>query len=125
MRAVEDNGAPFNKEVSMRYLTNTFSPAMVEAGASFQGTDIPTLEEVKDHLPGITSAVSHEVTAAVLSSLLSVSIPFNRVNLSLAPGDVVICVIPMFRAQEAREFTFQEISSAGWRAFMVEIRRKS
>lgn len=106
----------------MKFLTNTFSPAMLQAGASFQGYEIPTLEEVKKHLPGIVSAVSHEVTASILSSLLNTAIPFNRVNLSLKPGDTVVCIIPTFRAQEAREFTFEEVFQAGYRTFIINIK---
>jgi hypothetical protein len=67
------------------------------------------------------SAVSHEVTASILSALLGFPVPFNRVNLLLGRGDVVYCLIPSFRAEVAREFTRKEIEDAGIRIFRIAI----
>jgi hypothetical protein len=122
----------------MIYLTNTFSPAMVSGENIFTGKEINIDDAIKtlsvygdwdvhsQTCRGINSrrqqsAVSHEVTAAVLTGLLSIPVPFNRVNLDLKDGDVVIAVCPNFRASEAREFTRQEVEEAGVRCFRIEI----
>lgn len=106
----------------MIYLTNTFSPAMVAGENTFVGKKV-SLNSLRETLQNetVTSAVSHEVTAKILSALLEKPVKFARVNLALQPGDRVLCVIPNFRAQEAREFTFEEVSEAGFSAFEISI----
>jgi hypothetical protein len=104
----------------MIYLTSTFSPMMVSEGLLFQGREV-SLEEAAKLADGATSAVSHEVTAKVLSVLLDSPVEFRRVNLTLEEGDLIICVIPTFRASESREFTREEIEVAGYRCFVVVV----
>lgn len=106
----------------MEYLTTTFSPAMLKPGCIAYIEEVD-LEVVKTALPHLTSAVGHEVTAKILSALLEGEVPFNRVNLALDAWDEVYCVIPNFRASEAREFTREEVESAGFRCFHVLVRR--
>ena len=102
-----------------RYITNTFSPSMVARGA-FHGVQI-TLDQARQYADGAESAISHEISAPIVSALLQTVIPFNRVNLRLEPGDTVIAVIPKFRATTAREFSFEEVSKAGWDASYITI----
>lgn len=103
----------------MTYLTNTFSPAMLGAGRGATLQEI-TLQEAREELSrGYTSAVSHEVTASVLSALLGEEVQFARVNLTLARLDRAVCIVPVFRASEAREFTREEVESAGYRCFLA------
>ena len=103
----------------MKYLANTFSPLMIQDG-KFLGMPI-SLAQAKALAKDAKSVVGHEVTATVLSALLGVSVAFNRENLAVVPGDQIVCVIPKFRANEAREFTFEEVSAAGFQAFLVEV----
>lgn len=107
----------------MWYITNTFSPMMLTPN---QGEAVVKEIGLNDVLRLYSqhecrSAIGHEVTAKIVSALLGDSIEFNRVNLSLELGDRVLCVIPNFRATEAREFTFDEVSNAGYRCFTVEV----
>jgi len=106
------------------YLTNTFSPAMLGRGVEATVKEI-TLAEVKEGIEVLnwTSAVGHEITAGVLTSLLGYEVKFNRVNLTLKAWDVVLCIIPSFRASEAREFTREEVEAAGYRCFLILTRR--
>ena len=104
-----------------KYLTNTFSPMMLGEGTQATVKNC-SLGEVKEVLPSLASAVSHEVTAKILETLLGEEIGFNRVNINLKPGDEVFCVIPGFRTSEAREFTFGEVSSAGFRCVKIVTR---
>lgn len=80
-----------------------------------------TLAEARDAAADATSAVGHEVTTKTLSALLGREVAFNRVNLALQPGDIVVAIIPDFRANEAREFTFEEVSAAGFTASLIEV----
>ena len=106
----------------MIFLATTFSPAMLGTRVEASVKEI-SLAEVKQELGNNwESAVSHEVTAHILTALLGCEVEFNRVNLSLAAGDSVICVIPSFRASEAREFSRAEVEAAGYRCFHIKTR---
>jgi len=104
----------------MKYLTNTFSPIMMAEDSSssivaFPAGDLPKLPT------DVSSAVSHEVTAKILSALLGREVEFNRVNLILQRGDQVYAIIPGFRASETREFSREEVAGAGFRSFHILI----
>jgi hypothetical protein len=105
------------------YLTTTFSPMMLSERVSGYVREI-TLAQARDILQDpFVSAVGHEVTAEVLSVLLDRQVEYNRVNLVLKSGDQVVCVIPKFRAEQAREFTKEEVKLAGVRCFQVLVAR--
>lgn len=103
----------------MEYLGNTFSPMMLKEGewaevVEIDLTDLPRMEEA-------TSVISHEITASILSVLLGEEVSFNRTGLSLVEGDTLFCVIPNFRSSEAREFTKEEVETAGYRCFQIQV----
>jgi hypothetical protein len=103
--------------VKMKYLATTFSPSMLapECEAVVKGADL-------DECPAdFESAVGHEVTALILSALLKREVTFNRVNLVLESGDEMFCIIPGFRASEAREFSREEVVSKGFRCFNIRV----
>ena len=106
----------------MKYLANTFSPMML---GELEWAEVTPIE--LDELPPmseLTSVVSHEVTAKVLSALMGEEVPFNRINLTLELGDVLYCIIPNFRASEAREFSYEEVAESGYRCFQVRVSPK-
>lgn len=104
----------------MIFISNTFSPMMLSKGVSAK-VEERELERIKLVLEccKVTSVVSHEVTSLILSGLLGTDIKFNRINLSLQVGDILLVVIPNFRAEVAREFTYEEVKTAGYRCFVV------
>jgi hypothetical protein len=105
------------------YLSTTFSPMMLGGGVAGYVREI-TLAQAQDILQdGFVSAVGHEVTAGILSALLGKKIEFSRTNLALKSGDQVVCVIPKFRAEQAREFAKEEVEAAGYRCFQVLVAR--
>jgi len=104
------------------YIATTFSPAMLGKGVNASVKEI-SLADVKERLADCVSAVGHEITANVLTALLGCEVKFNRTNLTLRPGDSVICIIPNFRASESREFTQAEVEAAGYRCFHIKIRK--
>jgi len=71
---------------------------------------------------GFTSAVGHQSTAEVLSTLLGVEIPFNRVQLKLEHGDKILVFQLLTRLEEGRVLTREEISSLPFKFYLVEVR---
>ena len=122
------NPAPSSKDVYAdipqthirgKYLGNTFSPMMLGKGVKAEVVEVG-LSEFPTYFSPSQSVISHEVTAAVISVILGQPVPFNRVNLTLEAGDRLYCIVPNFRATEAREFSREEVESAGYRAFLVK-----
>ena len=76
----------------MIYLANSFSLQMLdlEKHSLVEVTPL-TMQEVKELLDSdFVSAVGHQDTAGVLTTLLGVDIPFNRINVTLTPGDSLV-----------------------------------
>lgn len=76
----------------MIYLANSFSLQMLnlEKLSTVVVTPI-TMQEVKELLTNdFVSAIGHADTANILSNILNTSIPMNRINISLTPGDVLV-----------------------------------
>lgn len=117
-------------------LLNTFSPRMIQKGCTFVGKEI-SFQQLKKEVTDpwywkktdtspkrwltTTSAISHENTAGIISTLLECKIPFKRENVSLGHGDVAHVLIPNFRATEAREFSTEEILEAGMTCYKVRV----
>ena len=96
------------------YLTNSFtlsmlSPSLIEGGAIIKASPI-SLGEVKALLKeGFVSAVGHESTARVLSSLLGTHVPFNRAQISIKEGDVIISFQFLIRLPEGKVLGEDEV----------------
>lgn len=75
----------------MRYLTNAFSLQMLETGTAHTVRTAPvTAQEVADALRGgYASAIGHADTARVVSGLLGLEVPANRVNVRLTAADTL------------------------------------
>lgn len=73
-------------------LTNAFSLQMLDLEkVSLVKVTPLTVQEVKELLGnGFISAVGHQDTAGILSGILEVNVPFNRINVTLTHGDVLI-----------------------------------
>jgi len=115
-------------------LLNTFSPKMVKADCVFTGKEV-SLKTVKKAVtrpwPWLKnnsgfpmwlchkSAVSHENTAKVLSTLLNAKVDFERQNVELGHGSTAWVIVPNFRATESREYTLKEVTKAGFSCFKV------
>ncbi len=97
------------------YLCNAFSLSMLGAlppeGRTIKVRPI-SLEEVKSLLQGgFESAVGHESTASVLSTLLGVEVPPNRVSITLSPGDRIIVFQLTIRLAEGQVLSQNEVLS--------------
>lgn len=71
------------------YLSNAFALSMVDDGTISVAT-LTTEEATRALANGFTSAIGHSDIAAVVSDILGVDAPMNRVNLTLTTGDVLV-----------------------------------
>lgn len=73
-------------------LGNAFSLQMLDLQRTSNVEVMPiTLDEVKSLLKeGFISAVGHQDTANVLSDILGLDVPCNRINVHLTPDDVLV-----------------------------------
>lgn len=77
----------------MVYVSNAFSLQMVGAKEVYLHVAPITVEEVRkiiDTADGFTSAIGHADTAAVVSDMLGKEVAFNRINVSLEKGDILV-----------------------------------
>jgi len=101
---------------NMLYVANAFSLGMLgplgPAGLTIKVRPM-TVEEVKEVLSStsFTSAVGHESTAAILSTLLGLPVEARRVAITLSPGDRVIVFQLAVRLPEGAVLTAEEVLS--------------
>jgi hypothetical protein len=67
------------------------------------------------------SAVGHEATAKVLSQILSVQVPFNRVSVYLNPGDKAIHFFLRTRLPEGQVLGENELKSLDYWLVLSEV----
>jgi hypothetical protein len=85
------------------------APSLLNEGVVIKASPI-TLEEAKALLQqGFVSAVGHESTARVLGHLLGVEVPFNRVQISIKEGDVIISFQFLVRLPEGKVLGDDEV----------------
>lgn len=60
------------------------------------------------------SAVGHQATADILTSLLGVAVPMNRIQYSQGIGDVALVFKLKGRAPEGKILTVEEIEELGY-----------
>lgn len=104
------------------FLSSTFSPMMLKENHDAVIEEL-TREEVLALLRtrAFVSVVGHENTARLLTRLLGVEVLFNRQTIEIGDHDQLLCCIPTFRVDIAREFTDDEIKASTWRYFIVSV----
>jgi hypothetical protein len=98
----------------MLYLLNT---TVVPCGADgIWKTTTLQLESAKMNIRGTewVSAVGHESTAAIMSELLGVEVPANRIQVSPEPGDKLLCFKLKNRAPEGAILNREQIQKIGY-----------
>lgn len=74
-----------------------------------------TIEQAKELLSeGFTSAIGHEATAEVLSALLDIPIPMNRIQISMEPGDKALVFRLLTRLPEGKVLSKEELLALPW-----------
>jgi hypothetical protein len=94
----------------MVYVSNSFALSMLSWPADIR-VEPASLDEVREGLAGgFTSAVGHEATARVFSTLLGVEVPVNRVQLRLNLGELLYVGQVMTRLPEGRVLSQEELA---------------
>ena len=83
-----------------------------------------SVEEAKKILQSeqFTSAVGHQSTAEALTNIFGVEIKFNRIQITLQPGDKLISIILKKRLPEGQVLkTVEELEQVGYSIWYFEI----
>jgi len=80
-----------------------------------------SLDEAKELLQGteMLSAIGHQSTAAILTELLSIEVPVNRITFSQEENDICIVFKLRGRPREGKIFTIEEIETIGYDFFLL------
>jgi hypothetical protein len=76
-----------------------------------------SIEEAKEMLEKehFTSAIGHQATAQLLTNVLGVDIPLNRIQIQLQPGDRLLAFLLKKRLEEGRVIkTVEELEQIGY-----------
>jgi len=69
-----------------------------------------SIEDVRQMLSRrFVSAIGHQATATLLSQLLGIEVPFNRVTVKAEPGDILIHFVLRERIPEGKILTLEEL----------------
>ena len=97
-----------------------YYPSILTSTGTFQLEDI-SLEESKEILEylgkggAFTSAVGHQATAEILSTLLEVEVPVNRIQYEQGLEDVALVFKLLGRAPEGVILTREEVEAIGYK----------
>jgi len=107
----------------MLYLGNAFSLGMLyhdDTTLKVYGADLITVKGLLQSREW-QSCVGHQSTADLLSSLLDTHIPFNRTNVKLQKGDVIIVFQLMQRLEEGKVLSKEELQNLAYKFYIVEV----
>lgn len=106
----------------MVILANAFSLNMLSTSEALISVREIGLQEVKRLISGgFTSAIGHQGTADVLSMLLDVDVPFNRVAVKVGSGDKLIVFQLLTRLEEGKVLSPEELKNLPYKFFLVEV----
>jgi len=103
------------------FVSNAFSLSMLTSFPANLIVKEVSINDVKEILKrhSFTSAVGHQATADVLTRLLGVQVPFNRIQIQLREGDAVIVFQLMTRLEEGKVLTEDELSKLQFKFLLV------
>ncbi len=80
-----------------------------------------SLEEARDIMKeNFISAIGHQSTAEILTTLLGVNIEMNRINFVQEKGQKALVFKLLARAEEGRILTIEEIEEIGYKFQLLE-----
>jgi hypothetical protein len=81
-----------------------------------------SIQEAKQLLAnGFISAIGHQSTADIMSKVLGITVPYNRIQVFLQPGDEALCFILKARPPEGRVLSKEEIERIGYYFIHVKV----
>jgi len=107
----------------MLHLSNAFSLGMLQDSEATLKVAEVSLATVKEMLQSQDwqSSIGHQGTADILSSLLGVTVPMNRVTLKLGKGDILVVFQLLTRLEEGKVLTSEELEKLPFKFFLVEV----
>jgi len=104
------------------YISNAFSIGMLSSNDSIVRIKNLELEKVKEILSrGFISAVGHKATADVITQMVGIDIPTNRIEVKLTTNDVLVVFQLLSRLPEGSILTREEIDKLPHRWYLVEL----
>jgi hypothetical protein len=80
------------------------------------------IDEVRQLLHrGFVSAIGHESTSILLTELLGVKVPFNRIAVSVKPGDIIIHFVLKTRLPEGKVLSYEELQQLDFNFIISEV----
>lgn len=107
----------------MYYISNAFALSMLtEIPATLRVSEL-TVEDVGKLLSEneFVSAIGHQSTSLILSELLQMQIPMNRVQIKLNRNDRLVVYQLLQRVEEGKILSREEILQLPSKFFLVEI----
>jgi len=103
------------------YVANAFSLQMLDSFPATVEVEEVSLDEARALLTSneFVSAVGHGGTAEVLSALLGVDVPENRVSIRVGDEDAVLVFQLLTRLEEGRVLSGEELRALPYRFFVV------
>jgi len=108
----------------MLYVLNSATLPLKEGGKYLIKARQLSVKEASEVLKKeqFVSAVGHESTAKALSNVFGVEIPFNRVQITLQPGDKLLSIILKKRLEEGKVLrTVEELEQVGYTIWLFEV----
>jgi len=108
----------------MLYILNSATLPLKEGGKYLIKARQITVEEASEMLKKekFVSAVGHEATARALSNIFGVEVPYNRIQITLQPGDKLLSIILKKRLAEGQVLkTVQELEEVGYSIWLFEV----
>lgn len=94
----------------MLYLTNTFTLGMLSNPNGVFKYQRISLEQARQLVQGsFVSAVGHQATAELMSNLLSINVPFNRIQIQVQQGDSILVCQILVRLEEGKILQLNEM----------------
>lgn len=94
----------------MLYLVNSFSLGMLKNKEGKFSYKQISLQEAQNLVrQEFISAVGHQATAELMSTLLGIPVSYNRVEISLSPGDILLVLQLLVRIEEGKVLSIEDM----------------
>jgi hypothetical protein len=82
-----------------------------------------SVEEVRRLLQSnqFVSAVGHQATAVLLTQLLGVEVPMNRITIKAQPGDILVHFVLKERLPEGKVLSYEELQQLAFDLAISEV----